>query len=65
MANARKAVERIVEKSELRDLWEESESYDAWRADVANLRERLGPASKPKAKAKPKPRPKPKPKGRR
>jgi hypothetical protein len=38
---ARSAVDRIVRKSELRDLWDESDSADAWRAAMTDLRSRL------------------------
>ena len=39
---ARSAVDRIVGKSELRDLWDESDSAEAWRAAMTDLRARLG-----------------------
>ncbi len=38
---ARSAVDRIVRKSELRDLWDEADSADAWRAAMTDLRSRL------------------------
>jgi hypothetical protein len=38
------AIARILsEQSELRDLWAESEHYDAWRASVEDLRDRVKP----------------------
>jgi hypothetical protein len=39
---ARSAVDRIAGKSELRDLWDESDSAEAWRAAMTDLRARLG-----------------------
>jgi hypothetical protein len=42
VADALRAVDRILgEDSELRELWSESEQYDAWRAGVAELRAHL------------------------
>jgi len=41
VALARSAVDRIAAKSELRDLWEESDSAEAWRAAMTDLRARL------------------------
>jgi len=38
---ARTAVERIVDKSELRDLWDESDSAEAWQDAMTDLRKRL------------------------
>jgi hypothetical protein len=38
---ARAAVDRIVRKSELKDLWDESDSADGWRAAMTDLRRRL------------------------
>lgn len=39
---AQKAIERILsEQSELRQLWQESEHYEAWRASVLALQARL------------------------
>jgi hypothetical protein len=38
---ASSAVARVLEKSELRELWEESESYDDWRARLIDLQQRL------------------------
>jgi uncharacterized protein DUF4259 len=38
---ARAAVDRVVSKSELKDLWDESDSPDDWRAAVNELRKRL------------------------
>jgi hypothetical protein len=38
---ARSAVDRIAGKSELRDLWNESDSAEAWRAAMTDLRARL------------------------
>ena len=40
-AAALKAVQRVLRKSELRDLWSEAEDFDKWRADVEDLLERL------------------------
>jgi hypothetical protein len=39
---ANSSVQRVLERSELRDLWEESDDYDGWRAGVADLKRRLG-----------------------
>jgi hypothetical protein len=39
---ARRALERILsDQSELRELWEDSEHYEEWRAAVEDLRARL------------------------
>lgn len=38
---AKAAVDRIGRKSELKDLWEESDSADDWRAALTDLRKRL------------------------
>jgi hypothetical protein len=42
VALARSAVDRIAAKSELRDLWDESDSAATWRAAMTDLRARLG-----------------------
>jgi hypothetical protein len=36
-----KAVSRVLDSSELRDLWADVEDFDKWRADVGDLLERL------------------------
>ena len=41
LSTARAAVDAILERSELRDLWEESDSFAAWQADVEELRAHL------------------------
>ncbi|HEU5050952.1 MAG TPA: DUF4259 domain-containing protein [Gemmatimonadales bacterium] len=41
LASARDAVDAVLADSELRDLWEESEEFLAWQADVTELRARL------------------------
>jgi Domain of unknown function (DUF4259) len=41
VAIARRAVERVLRRSELRDLWAESASSEAWQAEVAGLLTRL------------------------
>jgi hypothetical protein len=38
---ARVAVDRIAGKSELKDLWDESDSADEWRTAMSDLRRRL------------------------
>ena len=38
---AKAAVDRIVRESELRDLWDESDSSDSWQAAMTDLRGRL------------------------
>jgi hypothetical protein len=38
---ARRAAMRVLNSSELRDLWSEAESLDVWAGDVENLIERL------------------------
>ena len=38
---ARAAVDRVVRKSELQELWDGSDSADEWRAAMADLRARL------------------------
>jgi hypothetical protein len=43
LATARAAVDAIVSQSELRELWEETDEFAAWQADVADLRSHLGP----------------------
>ena len=35
------AIRRVAENSELRELWEESDSYDKWTVEVNNLTRRL------------------------
>jgi hypothetical protein len=43
IAKAQAAVTRILgNDSELRELWDEAESGDAWRAEIASLQQRLG-----------------------
>jgi hypothetical protein len=39
---ASSAVARVLEKSELRELWAESDYYDSWRATLIDVRRRLG-----------------------
>jgi uncharacterized protein DUF4259 len=39
---ARAAVDRIARKSELKELWDESDSADDWRTGMSDLRRRLG-----------------------
>jgi len=41
VASARRAVERIRTQSELKDLWDESESPDGWSRAIADLQSRL------------------------
>ena len=38
---ARKAVDRVLAKSELRELWLESDEYGEWETAVTNLQSRL------------------------
>jgi hypothetical protein len=38
---ARAAMDRIVRESELKDLWDESDSADEWRAAMTDLGKRL------------------------
>jgi hypothetical protein len=38
---ALEAIKRIAESSELRELWEESDSYEKWTSDVGDLIHRL------------------------
>jgi hypothetical protein len=38
---ARAAVDRIGRKSELKELWDESDSADEWHAAIVDLRRRL------------------------
>lgn len=42
VALALDAVKRVRAESELRDLWEESEDFEAWQKDVEALEKRLG-----------------------
>lgn len=38
-----RAIDHILsERSELRELWQESDEYDNWRASVENLKARIG-----------------------
>ena len=39
---ARRAVERVLRLSELRDLWADSENSQAWQTEVSDLLARLG-----------------------
>lgn len=41
---ARAAVEQVASESEMRDLWEESDSADAWEAAITDLQRRLAGA---------------------
>lgn len=43
LATSRAAVDAVLSRSELRELWEESDEFGAWQADVAELRSRLAP----------------------
>jgi hypothetical protein len=36
-----KAVTKVIDRSELRDFWAESEQYDVWKTAVTNLQFRL------------------------
>lgn len=38
---AQRAVRQVMANSELRELWEESDDYDAWQENVQDLLERL------------------------
>jgi hypothetical protein len=42
LSHAKKAVTAVLEDSELKELWEETDEYEAWVADVEGLLERLG-----------------------
>jgi hypothetical protein len=42
LVDARRAVDAVAEHSELRELWEESDEYAAWRRGIEDLRARLG-----------------------
>jgi Domain of unknown function (DUF4259) len=39
--DARDALDKILAKSELRDLWEESKHFEEWKKSVAELKSRL------------------------
>src|SRR5262245_15156924 len=41
VALAQRAVERVLRRSELRDLWADSKKSEAWQAEVAGLLTRL------------------------
>ncbi|MBO0697582.1 MAG: DUF4259 domain-containing protein, partial [Zavarzinella sp.] len=41
VALARRAVERVLRRSELRDLWADSEDSEAWQAELSGLLARL------------------------
>ena len=42
VAAARDAVARVRTESELRELWEETEDFEAWLASTGDILERLG-----------------------
>ena len=42
LANAIACVDRVVKASELKELWQESEDFDAWTAHQTDLKNRLG-----------------------
>jgi hypothetical protein len=39
---ARRAIKAVLKKSELKELWEDTDDYDAWVAALEGLLERLG-----------------------
>ncbi len=41
VSRARASIEKVGAQSELRELWEETDSFDEWQSLVANLIERL------------------------
>ena len=40
-----RAVNRVLDESELRELWDEAPDGEAWMADVTDLLERLAPGT--------------------
>ena len=42
LSSARRIVDVVGKQSELRDLWEESDEFEIWRAELADLKTRLG-----------------------
>lgn len=42
LSHAKKAVKAVLEDSELKDLWEETDEHEDWVRDVEGLLERLG-----------------------
>jgi hypothetical protein len=42
MAKARQAIEAILSDSELKELWEETDDLEQWKATVTDLLKRLG-----------------------
>ena len=41
IASARRAIDVVARQSELRDLWEESDEFAAWKSELADLKNRL------------------------
>jgi hypothetical protein len=41
IGKARKSIEKISEKSELRDLWEESDEFASWQGILEGIKQRL------------------------
>jgi hypothetical protein len=42
IAAATSAVAKVLQSSELEELWKESDEYDGWRAGLVDLQRRLG-----------------------
>lgn len=42
VAHAKKAISAVLDDSELKELWEETDEYEDWVRDVEGLLERLG-----------------------
>lgn len=42
LASARRTIDVVGKQSELRDLWEETDEFETWRAELSDLKGRLG-----------------------
>ncbi|MGD8454752.1 MAG: DUF4259 domain-containing protein [Anaerolineales bacterium] len=42
VSDAKQAIRAVLEDSELKELWEESDEYEAWVSEVEGLLDRLG-----------------------
>jgi hypothetical protein len=44
LTSAKTAIRRVLDESELLDIWKESEEFESWRASMADLQNRLNRA---------------------
>jgi hypothetical protein len=42
VSSAKSAIQAILDDSELKELWEETDEFELWRTDVKGILERLG-----------------------